>query len=271
MGIAASQARFLQCTARKSNVEYQGQQINQQRTILANRSAAAYSQMLSLRVPTPPSQADYTVIKYSVTIGGVTTNLTDVEVATIKSVVSGDSTTQLVGSGVSCKYRKGKETTTDDVPPVTTEQKITINGTDYYFAVRVDSTDTSHYPNSINSTTGRLSSLYLSKDTSFTNKTTAADNDKEYDNGVIYFTVSEEVDQAAYEDAYNQYKYDQYVYEKEIQDINSKTSLIHQQDQVLELQLKQLDTEQSALKTELDALNKVIKDDVESDYKTFGG
>ena len=32
MGMAASQARFLSLTARKTNVEYEGQQINQQRT-----------------------------------------------------------------------------------------------------------------------------------------------------------------------------------------------------------------------------------------------
>ena len=60
MGLAASQARFLQCTARKTNVEYQGQQINNARTVLANKSANAYNEMLALKVPTPPSQADYT-------------------------------------------------------------------------------------------------------------------------------------------------------------------------------------------------------------------
>ena len=36
MGLAASQARFLGLTARKSNVEFQGQQINQARTALYN-------------------------------------------------------------------------------------------------------------------------------------------------------------------------------------------------------------------------------------------
>ena len=36
MGLAASQARFLSLTARKSNVEYNGQQVNQQRMILSS-------------------------------------------------------------------------------------------------------------------------------------------------------------------------------------------------------------------------------------------
>ena len=38
MGMAASQARYLGLTARKTNVEYEGQQINQARTALANQT-----------------------------------------------------------------------------------------------------------------------------------------------------------------------------------------------------------------------------------------
>jgi len=64
MGMAASQARFLGLTARKSNVEYQVQQINQQRTSLANESAGLYNQMMELSVPTPPSPNDYRTTKY---------------------------------------------------------------------------------------------------------------------------------------------------------------------------------------------------------------
>jgi len=55
MGMAASQARFLQLTARKNNDEYQGQQINQTRTALANKSAGLFEKMLSLQPPAPPS------------------------------------------------------------------------------------------------------------------------------------------------------------------------------------------------------------------------
>jgi len=65
MGMAASQARYLALTARKSNVEYEGQQINQSRTALANQSANLFSQMLNMAVPTPPSTADYTSTQYT--------------------------------------------------------------------------------------------------------------------------------------------------------------------------------------------------------------
>jgi len=64
MGMAASQARFLGLTARKSNVEYQGQQVNQQRTALANESANLYNQMMELDVPTPPSNNDFYKTSY---------------------------------------------------------------------------------------------------------------------------------------------------------------------------------------------------------------
>lgn len=65
MGLAASQARFLNLTARKTNIEYEGQQINQQRTTLSNQSANLYNQMLTLKVPTQPSIDNFTKLQYS--------------------------------------------------------------------------------------------------------------------------------------------------------------------------------------------------------------
>ena len=65
MGMAASQARFLGLTARKTNTEYEGQQVNQQRTVLANESANYYNDLLGMTVPVPPAVADYTKTVYS--------------------------------------------------------------------------------------------------------------------------------------------------------------------------------------------------------------
>ena len=61
MGLSATQMRFLMVTARKSNVEYQGQQINQARTALANQSSALYTELLSLKAPTAPSVYTYAI------------------------------------------------------------------------------------------------------------------------------------------------------------------------------------------------------------------
>jgi len=76
------------------------------------------------------------------------------------------------------------------------------------------------------------------------------------------------------DDAYNQammdYNYKKDQYDKAVADINSKTAIIQNQDKNLELQLKQLDTEREALQNEIDAVKKVIKDNVDSTFKTFG-
>ena len=76
MGMAASQARFLGLTARKTNTEYEGQQINQQRTTLANQSANYYNQLLGMTVPVPPSVADYTKTVYTFNDGALNNSLT---------------------------------------------------------------------------------------------------------------------------------------------------------------------------------------------------
>ena len=75
MGMAASQARFLGLTARKTNTEYEGQQINQQRTTLSNQSANYYNQLLGMSVPTPPSIEDYTKVVYTFEDGSLTNSI----------------------------------------------------------------------------------------------------------------------------------------------------------------------------------------------------
>lgn len=65
MGMSASQARLIALTARMNDIEYQGQQINQQRTTLSNQTNSKYTQLLELEVPTPPSTSDYTKVQYS--------------------------------------------------------------------------------------------------------------------------------------------------------------------------------------------------------------
>ena len=80
MGLAASQARFLGLTARKSNVEYEGQQVNQQRTALANESASLYTQLTNLTVPTPPDVTQYYRTEYSFKYNGDSYTLTSLPV-----------------------------------------------------------------------------------------------------------------------------------------------------------------------------------------------
>ena len=86
---------------------------------------------------------------------------------------------------------------------------------------------------------------------------------------VLPLITETKTDEEAYQDAMNQYNYNQAVYEKEIENINAKTEKIQQQDRTLELRLRQLDTEQEALQTEMEAVKKVIDKNIESTFKTF--
>ena len=74
MGLAASQARFLGITARKSNIEYEGQQVNQQRTALAEEVNALYSKLLSLELPIAPDTTKFYESNYSFEISNTTNN-----------------------------------------------------------------------------------------------------------------------------------------------------------------------------------------------------
>lgn len=76
MGMAASQARFLGLTARLNNVEFEGQQINQQRTALSNKSASYYSDLLGMSVPVAPSVEEYTKTVYTFDDGALTNQIT---------------------------------------------------------------------------------------------------------------------------------------------------------------------------------------------------
>jgi len=152
-----------------------------------------------------------------------------------------------------------------------------LNGTTYY-TTRVDLEDC------INSTTSALNDIdnhynaaYISKKIEETNNALLETDGKgrftsvKFDNDSLVYQLNfEEVtNEAAYEDAMNEYMYKKAQYEKTIADINAKTSIIQKEDRTLELRMKQLDTEQNALATEMDAVKKVIKDNVEKTFKTF--
>ena len=119
----------------------------------------------------------------------------------------------------------------------------------------------SYVPKKIQETNEAL----IEKDSDGRFKSVKFDNDS----AVYNLNVEEVLNEAAYEDAMNAYLNKKAQYEKTIADINAKTSIIQKEDRTLELRLKQLDTEQNALATEMDAVKKVIKDNVEKTFKTF--
>ena len=65
MGMSASQARLIALTARMSDTEYEAQQINQQRLILANKMNEVQEMLVNMDVPTPPSKIDYAIDNFT--------------------------------------------------------------------------------------------------------------------------------------------------------------------------------------------------------------
>ena len=384
MGMSASQARFLSLTARKTNTEYEGQQINQQRTALSNESANYYSQLASMTVPVPPSSSDYSKITYSFEDGtesntitsliaqpngiyllnyvqetvGATINtngsvIVDQLVAPTRDangrvITSGTyqiGATQLYGLGTGGNITGYKWTDdegtehTNDTPPTDyqyttvydTNRKEndpylkTLSDKDYQDLIHLETQylemlhnkygaetkwlvryeksgdtyqpifynqselDEANYTENKHSTSGIKSYVYgqgtltkdvrnkyarVEQDTSGRYTTIIIYNNEEdcktNTNGVTYkLTAKTSADDDAFNDAMNKFNFDKAQYDKKIQEVNSKIEIIQVQDKNLELKLKQLDTEENALNTEMEAVKKVIQKNVESSFKTF--
>ena len=343
MGMAASQARFLGLTARKTNVEYEGQQVNQQRTTLSNQSANYYNQLLGMEVPTPPSVQDYTKTVYSFTDGSLQNTITSLiaqangeflisytrtytdtsaVVSTNSSIVtrtgSAGNYQYSVGATPIRKLGEGFDNPEEDPYLSTLTEKqleklqleeeayieklnAKYGEADWQVYYKLDSTSGTYNPvfykkhdleketTIYSDTTGASQSFIPAYTTgqekvSDEIKATTAKLEQDatgryinitlYDedgNGTTYaLTTNTTTDQAAYNDAMNQYEYDKTTYDKSIQEINSKIEIIQLEDKNLELRLKQLDTEQDAIQTEMDAVQKVIEKNTESTFKTFG-
>ncbi len=452
MGMSASQARFLSLTARKNNVEFQGQQINQQRTTLSNESSSYYSELCNMVVPTPPSVDDYTKVSYTFDDGALTNTVTSMlvnpdpkkqglySISYIQqwqddySIVSSSSSliskaTEAVQTVVECTQDEidrieyfyfdndlnaaqqaykaedgtyytqdanGNKTTLagvtedklimclyDDTQPdpdkavilvdkdedgkyvkeATAEKEVYKIGSStlrklgslssynkaadpylssltddqisdlleqekYYMAMLNEnksgnpSSTNEWYVRYIKDTTSGTYVPYFYSNSDLTqpnifnndgyanincysigsstktkevlNQTGRVEKDSSGryisitlyqtdENGNIKkdpetgkelyttysLTTNTSTDEEAYNDALNQYRYEQNQYDKKIQEINSKLEIVQQQDKSLELNLKQLDTEENAISTELEAVKKVISKNVESSFKTF--
>lgn len=363
MGMSASQARFLSLTARKTNVEYEGQQINQQRTTLSNESSNYYSQLTSMTVPTPPSSSDFTKISYTFADGNEQNTVTSLiakkdgtymlnyvqEIPCDTMVVQGTNVLSGIPATNPTNWYMGSDELKDSMTTSTlpaSESAITdahrtrlieagiptlvVNnmsngeiynkllleskyrslaeekygeknwmvryelnsGTGVYEPVFYNKTELQHtdynekttmslsgirsyvYGESTETHEMKNVSARVEQDSSgryialiiYSNETDALNNK----NGIYYkLTTTTESDDAAYNDAMNQYYYDKAVYDQNIEEINSKIEIIQIQDKNLELKLKQLDTEENAIQTEMDAVKKVISKNVESSFKTF--
>lgn len=349
MGMAASQARWISLAARKSNVEYEGQQINQARLALSNQSAELWNQLYDMEVPSPPSTSDYSTTEYSFDDGDTAQTIESIRTADYTDSDGVTYNSYVTYSSDITEYKGIRNTNSN--PQVQYVEATEEGETGYYMIGTkkvsclntVDTTDTSassvwesykteldqvaeDWPDTQlakdwqsyqNGDTSALDNIYFYTDQSgtvnFTSGTSStgdaledcradasaalhsyyADNQEstkevskyaliDYDSSgratsiqlegssaVHELSTSTTTDDDSYNDAMNQYYYEQAQYEKKVQDINAKTEQIQTEDRTLELRLKALDTEQNALQTEMDAVHKVISKNIESTFKTF--
>ena len=354
--MAASQARFLSLTARKTNVEYEGQQINQQRTTLSNESSNYYSQLCNMVVPTPPSSEDFTKTTYTFVDGSEKNTINSLiaqkdgmyilnytQSYETENVVSNGSvvTTRQQGEDGSYTYYIGSTKLREMKPGATLDDESikndpylsTLESSEVQDILRMEEQYigmlTEKYGQSEwfvkyqkNTTTGSYEPVFYNKqqvvEADYSDKTGTSlsgiksyvygqtietrevknakarveqDTSGRYISVFVYelnadgsiktddqgreigteynLTATTQSDDKAYNDAMNQYNYNKAKYDQEIQSINAKIEIIQGQDKDLELRLKQLDTEENAISTEIDAVKKVISKNVESSFKTF--
>lgn len=250
MGLAASQARFLALTARKSNIEYQGQQINQQRTVLANKVSNTTNEMLALNPPTPPSSTSSEYYKVSQSYSSPAGRDEKIQSWELDDSISG-------------KYRYKITYTYMDAGEIK-------EGTMY--TVAVDSEDELSTVLKVDNETGDIiESMKIAVNATSTSAgTEAPEEEKEkYNFDQSDLTFSSTFDDKKFNDAMNIYDYEKYKYEAKLQKINAETAAIQAADKNLELRLKQLDTEHNAVQVEMDAVKAVISKNVEGTFKTF--
>ena len=442
MSLSASQARLLSLTARQSNLEYEGQQINQQRTTLSNESSNYYNSLLEMEVPVPPSSNDYTKIVYSFTIGGnkatidetlpqedgngnttyivsYTTELSTIgvqentsyktaasakktegavkeyngsfdekdtyylstmnrvsqdELSELKKTAgtqgyvlgdagnANDANTIIIGKdgyqiskdqynnydkiadadkikacsfyipddgkdvnkqryvlsyaqipnektfneykndntnkhkSMIFRYEEGKNkgfysykaSSGNDYTVVDSKYEEAfinagLNNNDYYqyeassgirFVKRED-VEGNLNNQSRTITTFAVSTIDVTKKNTLSGATVEFDSSgrissiTDEEGNTYTMTASTETDNQAYDDAYNQYEYNQYVYDQKQTEINANIEILQARDKSLELRLSTLDTQHSAIQTELEAVKKVMSKNIDNSFKSF--
>ena len=353
MGMSASQIRYCMLQGRKSDIEFQGQQINQQRTTLATQSAAYNTQMLSLTVPTPPSTEEYTINTYEYEYNGQTCTIKGTnymteeytidnikypentyiidyvkkeskDVATRGLKYSVDRTikqdannnnkkeyTVTVGNK-SYTLELTKDVVNTEISSINTsnlkniaiaflgateeelkkEDYINSLKENFYYTALSDGNYAYFYKKEledpVTSTVNSYAQSYIvsvqsvdEKGKMYGAKINWTDSGRmtsiqEYDASTGKYTnsysldVSTQSDDAAYEEAYNEYLYQKDRYNKEIDNINANLEVIQAQDKKLELQLTNLDTQENAIKTEMESVKKVVKDNIDKTFNLFG-
>ena len=298
MGMAASQARFLQLTARRTNIEYQGQQINQSRLALANASAGLFEKMLTLEVPTPPSSQDakyytqgykfidsrdemqkrinWTTTESAAKSGITFNNITITDKTGAAITISTNSLTGTGGASISAgtltsvANALGVDTSNvKDGGNILAMKYVTIEHTIYDPDGNLSTVEKSMPALLEFDNLNRLLNVTFLEEDTYDLSADPPTAPMTVGDGEL-LTYSGEFDQIAYDNDMNKFEFQKAAYDYQIEQINIETKRIQVQDRSLELKMKQLDTEHNAVQTEMDAVQKVLQKNIESTFKTFG-
>ena len=397
MGMSASQARLISLEARMSDLEYEGQQINQQRLTLSNKMNEIYASAMDMEVPTAPSKIDYATEGYSGKVGGARYEITMGENGSFRCVKheSGYTCSRVNGyqaptsfATIAHDYPKNNDDTIDwgtlptktggdgaglEIDPEkllsggytvfdennkaldandllegpdangkysiksvilgqinsgaytvgkapadqpekfedlalleargTVPVKNAFAGLDHYIkewndanpdatisrddfkAIVEPQSDGTTLISFVPASGDQTYALQQTIDNDVTTTLEIVNTELDVKGNITGFTVndgntttkvnvssnSSAYDEIAYDAAFREYERKKIEYDHEQNELNKQTSLYQRQDKQLELKLTRLDNERNALKTEIDAVKKVIQDATESGFKTFSG
>ncbi|MBQ8848218.1 MAG: hypothetical protein IJ003_04670 [Candidatus Gastranaerophilales bacterium] len=288
MGLSASQARFLQLTARRSNLEYQAQQINFERLQLASKLEDAsneYQDAISNRTMVFSFNSGDGIQKVDITYNNYKNYM--------NQQLEGLSTTQskyYLVSSTGQKIIVSSEEERDQMIKESIKQQDIISEDDIK-AKQAAGEDVSAYSMFIGTNEDGKEYTYYAKPV-FTEKDfKIVENLDDTDffqnaikNGTFYFAkheLSEDSETGAYTNRFitqgwdvlgggailEEYdKTDDAEAEAKFQRIEARLQKI---DKTLELELDQIESERSAIQTEIESVSKVIDDNIESSFKTF--
>lgn len=253
MGLSASQARFLQLTARKSNIEYQAQQINFQRLQWADKLSQASEQyqdktsnrkmIYSYNSGDGITQVDVTYTNYKNYMNQQMEGLTTAQDRLF--LVSSSGNKIIVANEEERDAMIQRFTQDADDGSGNSVQTFGIND----FLIVDDLDDVDNFQNAIQNGIYYFAKLGENSETGERQfKTESWDS-------IGGGAISEDYDYSDDAQAEAEYK----VIQDKVQNIDKK----------LELQLNQLETERDAIQKEIESVSKVIDDNVESSFKTF--
>ena len=247
MGMSASQARYLQLTARRSNLEFEAQQICQQRLMLAehtDRIANEYTAKISDRhlyfkgfgeatfgqTSAQRKRLDYYDITKSLDDGGLGMQIVDINGKII-------------------------------VPSLPTGENI--NPDDYIIVPEIsfNSTDgAANYENACNFLESHLrDGEWFMQKKQAVSELVNGETVTNYEWVDVNYLTCENVDDLLYKENDSAAEA---TYKKESESLQKK-------DKALEMRLQQITTEQEAVKTEQEAIEKIITENIEKSFKTF--